>query len=132
MNIDLYKFPQKLQGAIDMQRILLALGQALRKSVVILCVMSLISVSSLFIFVAQPSYAATAFDKKPAQSSVAPSSTDTVGREKAYEEAVKDAESIDSIEKVYEENLEEYKEENPDPGLVEKAENLIEKVTGND
>lgn len=116
-----------------MQRILQALGQALRKSVVIVCLMSLIGVSGLFIFAPQPSYAATAVSKKPVLPD--PDVLDPqagLSREQAYEEAVKDAESEKSIEKVYEENLEEYKEENPGPSLIEKAEEALEKVTGQD
>lgn len=116
-----------------MQRILQVLGQALRKSVVIVCLMSLIGVSGLFIFVPQPSYAATAINKKPAQPD--PNVLNPQGglsREQAYEEAVKEAQSEQSIEKVYEENLEEYKEENPGPSLIEKAEKAIEKVAGQD
>lgn len=116
-----------------MQRILQALGQALRKSVVIVCLMTLLGVSGLFIFVPQPSYAATAVSKKPVLPD--PDVLDPqagLSREQAYDEAVKEAESDTSIEKVYEENLEEYKEENPGPGLIEKAEKAIEKVTGQD
>ncbi|MBW4679770.1 MAG: hypothetical protein KME19_06610 [Microcoleus vaginatus WJT46-NPBG5] len=116
-----------------MQRILQALGQALRTSLVIVCLMTLIGVSGLFIFAPQPSYAATAVSKKPALPD--PDVLDPqagMSREQAYEEAVKEAQSETSIEKVYEENLEEYKEENPEPGLIQKAEEAIEKVTGND
>lgn len=118
-----------------MQRILKSVKQAFRKSILILALMSLISLSSLFIFATQPSKAATPNQKlTPTQKPIQHKTIDIDSqnsREQAYEEQVKAAEDPD---KVYEENLKEFKKENPDEGLVEKtvegAEKLVDKVTG--
>lgn len=50
-------------------------------------------------------------------------------REDAYEQAVKDAESPQTMEKAYERNLKAEKAENPDPSLIEKAKDLVKDVT---
>jgi hypothetical protein len=49
-------------------------------------------------------------------------------REEAYEQAIKDAENLNTMEKAYERNVKAYKEENPEPNLIEKAEQLVEDV----
>ncbi len=110
-----------------MQRSVLGIAQTLRKSVLVLCLLSLISLSGLFAF-EMPAYATSLFNQKPAQEKVNPA--EAARRADAYEEAVKEAQSLESIEKTYEENLKEYKQENPDPSLIEQAEELVEKVTG--
>ena len=111
-----------------MQRILESVKQAFRKSILIL-VMSLISLSSLFIFATQPSLAATPNQKPIQQQNIDIDSQNS--REQAYEEQVKAAQNPD---KVYEENLKDFKKENPEESLVEKtvekAEKLVGKVTG--
>ena len=113
-----------------MQRILESVKQAFRKSILILALMSLISLSSLFIFATQPSLAATPTFQKPIQQQNIDIDSQN-SREQAYEEQVKAAENP---EKVYEENLKDFKKENPDESLVEKtvekAEKLVGKVTG--
>lgn len=117
-----------------MQQILKSVKQAFRKSILILAI-GLISLSSLFIFATQPSLAATPNQKlTPTQRPIQQKAVNIDSqnsREQAYEEQVKAAEDPD---KVYEENLKEYKKENPDEGLVEKtvegAEKLVDKVTG--
>ena len=48
----------------------------------------------------------------------------------AYDDIVKTAQNPAKVEKVYEESLDEYKAEHPQESIVEKAEELIEKVTG--
>lgn len=118
-----------------MQRILESVKQAFRKSLLILTLMSLISLSSLFIFATQPSLAATPNQKlTPTQKPIQQQNIDIdsqSSREQAYEEQVKAAQNP---EKVYEENLKEFKTENPDESLVKKtvegAEKLVGKVTG--
>lgn len=110
-----------------MQRIFLAIAETLRKSILVVGLLSLISLSGLFVF-EMPAHAASIFNQKPTQEKVNPA--EAARRADAYEEAVKEAHNLDSIEKTYEENLKEFKEENPDPGLIEKAEELVEKVTG--
>lgn len=115
-----------------MQRIFAALKQA-RKSILILALMSLVSLSSLFIFATGPSYAATPNQKLIQQENMDKASQTADQREQAYDEQLKAAENP---EKVYEENLKAYKQANPDEGLVEKAvegtKGLVDKVTGNE
>jgi hypothetical protein len=52
-------------------------------------------------------------------------------REAGYEAAKQDAENLRTEEKAYKRNLKAYKEEQPNPGLVEGAKDVIEKITGN-
>ncbi len=115
-----------------MQRIFGAIGQAFRKSILILSLVSLVCLSSLLIFFNQPSYAATASsqDLTPEEEfQRARSSESPEVREEAYEEATQEAKSPRNEEKAYEENLKGYKEDNPGGGLVEGAKGLLEKVT---
>lgn len=117
-----------------MQRIFSVLGQAFRKSILVLGMLSLIIMSSLFIFVEQPSLAApvsTGGQKLIQQEKMDKESETANLREEEYEEEV---EAEKDPEKVYEKNLKVYKESNPDEGIVEKAvegtKELVEKVTG--
>lgn len=118
-----------------MQRILSSLGQALRKSFLILSLVSLISLSGLFLFSAQPGYAAVAADRQPDRTEkVAPTYPDRqpADREEAYEEAVEDGENLQSMQQAYRENLQEYREANPEPSVIEKVGQAIENLTAND
>lgn len=117
-----------------MQRIFSVLGQAFRKSILILAMLSLISLSSLFIFVEQPSLAApisTEGQKLIQQEKMDKESETANLRQQEYEEEV---EAEKDPEKVYEKNLKAYEESNPDEGIIQKAvegtKGLIEKVTG--
>ncbi len=119
-----------------MQRILLTLGQAMRRSIFIVGLMTLISLSGLFIFVQQPSYADTSSSGRLTPEEKidrAYEYSEATGlleedRQKAYEQALEDAESTDTIEKAYERNLKA--EKGSQPNLIQKAEELVEKVTG--
>ncbi|MBD1875270.1 hypothetical protein H6F75_17450 [Nodosilinea sp. FACHB-131] len=52
-------------------------------------------------------------------------------RDQAYEEAVEVIDNPNGMQKVYEKNLKQYRQENPDQkSLVEDAKGLVEKVTG--
>lgn len=115
-----------------MQRIFSALGQVFRKSILILSLVGLISLSSL-LMTEQLCYAAL----PPSQQLTpeeefqrAESSRSPDVREEAYEEATKEAKSPRNEEKAYEENLAGFKEENPGGGLVEGAKGLLDKVRG--
>lgn len=117
-----------------MQRIFSSLGRKFRKSILIVGMLSLIALSGLFIFVEQPSLAApisTGGQKLIQQEKMDKESEAANLRQQDYEEQLKAAKDPD---KVYEENLKAYKEENPGPGLVDKAvegaEKLVDKVTG--
>lgn len=117
-----------------MQRIFKSVKQAFRKSILILALMSLISLSGLFIFAAEPSYAApvsNAGQKLIQQEQMDKQSEVANLRNQDYEEQVKASEDID---KVYEENLKASGES--EPGIVEKAvegaKGLVDKVAGNE
>ncbi len=122
-----------------MQRILLALRQALRQRILVLGLMTLLSLSSLFTFVSAPVYATTLEELKltPATERLTPEEK----IERAYDfnegagiieerkqEAIKAEAGIK--EKGDDENLKAY-EDKPEPLLIEKAQNLVKKVTGN-
>jgi hypothetical protein len=110
-----------------MQRIFSALGQALSKSILIVSLIGLLSLSNLSIFSSQPAYAATRVTTSP---KIDYSQAAEV-REESYEEAVEEAKNPEKMEEVYEENVKEYKETQPDKGgLIEEAKELVEKVTG--
>lgn len=113
-----------------MQRIFSSIKQVVRKSILIFSMLALLSLSGLFIVSAQPSLAATP-NQKIAQQRTIDKDSQSADNEKAYEEQI---EAEKNPEKVYEENVKEYKAENPGEGLVEKtvegAEKLVDKVTG--
>lgn len=120
-----------------MQRILSAIGQAFRKSILILIPVAFIALSGLFIFVEQPSSLAAPISiegqKLLQQDKMSRQSEDANLRNQDYEEQIKAAEDPD---KVYEENLKEFNRENPGEGIVQKAvegtKDLVNKVTGNE
>lgn len=109
--------------------------QILRRTVV-LSLMLLLVVSTLFVFAQQPSYAYPASEntKLTPQEKIdrAYTFSEGVGRreemkQESYEEAIEES---DNTEKAYEKNTKAYRDENLKPGLVEKAEELVENVTG--
>ncbi len=96
----------------------------LRETIVFLLV-GFISTCSLFAISSQPSFAATSTMQEMR-------SEDSVSdREQAYEEQI---EAEKNPEKVFEENLKEFRKENPGEGLIEKTiegvEKVADKVTG--
>ena len=122
-----------------MQRMFSALGRVIVKRILLVGLLGLLGLSGLFIFANQPALA-----DKPLQLeekfdsayllSEAPEVQEEQ-RQEAYEEAV-EAVSDDpkqGLEEIYEEDLKDYREENPDKkGLVEGAKNLVDQVTGKD
>ena len=114
-----------------MQRIFSVLKQTFRNSILIVTTFSLLILSSLFIFAAQPSYAAVPNEKLIQQEKMDKLSETVHLQPPSYEEEV---EAEKNPEKVYEDNLKEYKKANPDEGIVEKAvegtKDLVNKVTG--
>lgn len=128
-----------------MQKILLTLKQALRSSFLVLALMISISLSGSFIFIQQASYATTLEELKLVPPEYKPISEEKINRaneydpgvgvqeeerEEAYEEAVKDAGSLTTMEEAYERNLKAEREQNPPESFGEKAKEVIEKVTG--
>ena len=127
-----------------MRRILLALKQALLSSILVFGLMIFISLSGLFMVVQQPSYATTLEELKLIPPEYKPTSQEKIdrayerneaagfqgeSREEAYEEAIKDGENLNTMEKAYERNVKAEKAENPE-SFAEKAKEVIEKVTG--
>ncbi|MEH2242485.1 hypothetical protein [Nostoc sp.] len=128
-----------------MQKILLTLKQALHSSFLVLALMISISLSGSFIFIQQASYATTLEELKLIPPEYKPNSGEKINRaneydpgvgvqeeqrEEAYEEAVKDAGSLTTMEEAYERNLKAEREQNPPESFGEKAKEVIEKVTG--
>ncbi|MDB9513348.1 hypothetical protein PN499_19320 [Kamptonema animale CS-326] len=119
-----------------MKRILSTLGQAFRKSILAVCLMSLISLTGVMILPGQPAYAAIvdiSSNQTKTGATIEGFSKDNkavVNRDEAYEEAVKATEKPKvGIEKVYEQDLHAYQEENPPESILEKAEEAIDKIT---
>ena len=127
-----------------MPRILLTLKQALLSSIFVFALMIFISLSGLLIVVQQPSYATTLEELKLIPPEYKPTSQEKIdrayerneaagfrgeSREEAYEEAIKDGENLNTMEKAYERNVKAEKAENPE-SFAEKAKEVIEKVTG--
>ncbi len=117
-----------------MQRFVSSFKRISRRSFV-LSLMLLIAASTLFIFAQQPSYAYPASEstKLTPQEKIdrAYTFSEGVGRreemkQESYEEAVKESENP---EKAYEENTKVYRKE-MQPALIEKAEELVDTVTG--
>lgn len=113
-----------------MQQIFSAMQRAFRKSALVVSMLSLI-LSSLFMFVQQPSLAApiSAEGQKLIQQEQRDKESETANlRQQNYDEQVKAARAPDEV---YEKNL----KENPGPSLVDKAvegaEKLVDKVKGN-
>jgi hypothetical protein len=128
-----------------MQKILLTCKQVLRSSFLVLSLIIFISLSNSFIFIQQASYATTPEELKLVPPEYKPNSQEKINRaheydpgvgvqeeerEEAYEEAVKDAGSLNTMEKAYERNLKAEQEGKPQESLSEKAKEVLEKVTG--
>ncbi len=120
-----------------MQRILLSLGQALRRKIFVLGLITLIASSGLFIFVQHPSYAVTrAMDKLSADEKVDRAYEIRVGtgilEEERQEKSPNANEAFDPSDKAKLESVKASKEENPEPSLPEQVQKVIKKITGQD
>ncbi|MBW4561921.1 MAG: hypothetical protein KME32_12355 [Mojavia pulchra JT2-VF2] len=128
-----------------MQRIVSNLKQALRSIVFVLGLMAFISLSSLFVVVQQPTYATTLEELQlipPDQRLTAEDKIDRAyeynraagvreeQRQEAYKQAIKDSENLESLDKAYERNLKAQQRDNSQPNLLEKAGEIVDKVTG--
>ena len=116
-----------------MQRILFALVQALRQKIFVLSLMIFI-ISSLFIFFEQPSYAVTASRDKLSQEEKIERAYEFREGTGFLEEDKQASDNKDEIfqpsDKANEKSVKSSKEASSEPGLVKKAQELIEKVTG--
>ncbi|MBD1932163.1 MULTISPECIES: hypothetical protein [Cyanophyceae] len=118
-----------------MQRILLALKEGMQKRIFVLGLMALISLSGIFIFAA-PSYAVLhSKDKLSSQEKIdrAYEYSEATGILEEEKQASENAnKTFDFNEKANVKTVKSATEENSEPNLIEKAQDLIQKVTGND
>lgn len=142
-----------------MQRIFSAVWQLLGKQILILVLTSSISLGWSFALATQPSYAQIPLDSKatglsPDELTGKPKDTPLTPEEKIdraymfregvglreedrqaeYQKAAEVAkEELEGVEKQYEENLKEYRKlVPPNENLVEQAQDLVKKATGNE
>ncbi len=116
-----------------MKRVLKALGQTLIQSILLVCTLAFISLAGLALAPSQAAHAAGQYSNQaqPEAKITDPAeSFEDLNPQAAYESIVKTAQNPAKVEKVYDESLKEYKEEHPQESLVQKAEDLIETVTG--
>lgn len=116
-----------------MQRILSAIGQFIRTSLVVIGLVGLLSLSGLIL--SQASYAGNTNVPNFRADQINPSTAEKQSvekREQAYNNATRVAKEPERLEQEYERNLESYEDSHPGPGIVESAKQLIEKVTNND
>ncbi len=119
-----------------MQQIFSAIGQVFGKRLLIFSLMSLLSLSGLFIFANQPALAGKQLTPEE-KIDRAYELDEAAGlreedRQKAYDKAADTVtEPKQGLEKIYEKDLKAYKKEtSKDNSLVEGAKNLVDKVTG--
>ena len=116
-----------------MKRVLKAFGQTLSQSILLVCMLAFIALAGLAI---APNQAARAAGQYSSQAQPEAKITDPaesfedLNPQAAYEDIVNTAQNPAKVEKVYDESLKEYKQEHPQESIVQKAEDLIEKVTG--
>lgn len=122
---------------IYMQRIFSIIGQGFGKRILIFGLMSLLSLSSLFIFANQPALADKPLQAEEKIDRAYKMRTEAglreEDRQEAYDEAIEavSEDAKEGLEKIYEEDFKAYKKENPDEnGLLEGAKDLVDKVTG--
>jgi hypothetical protein len=111
-----------------MHRTFSDLAKVLRQIFLVVGLISLLSLSGLGIFSPQPSLAAADKDNAPVLEQGS-NSQSVKSREAAYDKAIKAIDDPEGLDKVYEKNLEKYEQENPQPGIVESAKEMIKEVT---
>ncbi len=120
-----------------MQRIFSVIREGLGKRVLVLSLIGLLSLSGLLIFGNQSALADRGL-RTQEKIDRAYTMSESTGlreedRQEAYEEATQavSKDPKEGLEEIYEEDLETYRQENPDQGgVVESAKNLVDKVTG--
>ncbi|MBW4684566.1 MAG: hypothetical protein KME40_05570 [Komarekiella atlantica HA4396-MV6] len=126
-----------------MQKILLTCKQVLRSTFLVFGLIMFISLSSSFIFIQQAN-ATTLEELKLVPPEYKPNSQEKINRayeydpgvgvleeerQEAYEQAVKDGENLNTMEKAYERNVKAENEGKPQDSIVEKAKEVIGNVT---
>lgn len=115
--------------------ILLNSGQALRRKIFVLGLMTLIALSGLFIFAQHPSYAVTrAMDKLSPDEKIDRAYEIRQGagvlEEDRQEKSPNASKAFDPSDKANEKSVEASKEVNPEPSLGEQLQKAVKKVVG--
>ena len=115
-----------------MKRVLKAFGQTLSQSILLVCMLAFIALAGLAIAPNQAALAGIYTSQAHPQAKITDpaESFEDLNPQAAYEDIVNTAQNPAKVEKVYDESLKEYKQEHPQESIVQKAEDLIEKVTG--
>jgi hypothetical protein len=115
-----------------MKRVLKALGQTLSQSILLVCTLALLVLAGLAVVPSQPARAGQYSSQAQPEAKITDpaESFEDLNPQAAYEDIVNTAQNPAKVEKVYDESLKEYKQEHPQENIVQKAEGLIEKVTG--
>ncbi|MEK0182668.1 MAG: hypothetical protein EAZ78_15700 [Oscillatoriales cyanobacterium] len=115
-----------------MKRVLKSLGQTLGRCIFLGLTLALIG---LAVVPTQTARAAGIYNNQvPQEAKITDPAEkfEDLNPQAAYDDIVKAAQNPAKVEQVYEESLDEYKAEHPEESLVEKAEDFLEKVTGNE
>ena len=118
-----------------MKRVLKALGKTLSQSILLVCTLAFIGLLGLAVVPSQAAYAGQDKSHAPQEATITEPPTsfeDLNPQAAAYDEIVKTSQNPANVEKAYDESLQEYKAEHPQENIVQKAGDLLEKVTGKD
>jgi hypothetical protein len=117
-----------------MKRVLKALGKTLSQSILLVCTLAFIVMAGLAVVPSQAAYAGQDRTEAPPEAQITDpaKSIEDVNPQAAYEDLVKTAQDPAKVEQSYDKSLQEYKAENPQDSIVNKAKGLIEQVTGKD
>ncbi|MBD2436319.1 hypothetical protein [Nostoc sp. FACHB-110] len=127
-----------------MSRFILSLKQIVSTGVVIVGSIIFIMISGVFLSIQQPSYATTQEELKLIPPEFKPNTEEKINRaneydpgvgiqeedrQAAYEQAIKDSQNLNTLEKAYKNNLKEEQAENSQ-SLGKQASEVINKVIG--
>jgi hypothetical protein len=124
-----------------MKSILLTLSQGFLRKLLLVCLMTLLSLSGLLIFVSSPVYAATSEETQLVPSASKPTADEKIDRaydmspatgflEETKQQLGDPNKNFDYNKKANVKNIIKSDKADSQPGLVEKAKGLVERVTG--
>lgn len=124
-----------------MKSILFSLSQGFLRKLLVVCLMTLLSLSGLSIFVSSPVYAATSEETQLVPSDFKPTPDEKIERAYEMSEATGILEetkqqlgdpnkNFDYNKKANVKTIIESDKADSEPGLVEKAKGLVERITG--